>query len=121
MSSLQVTGTVTRIDQPVSRTHGDKTYTSQKFRIKTNEQYPNVFELEVREAKMNILANIHVGQDVTAHINLKGREWEKDGKGGVFMSMDCWKCDTSAQGIPAHTSTVHEGANAPQEPDQLPF
>lgn len=107
--SLELKGTVTRIDQPVTREYQGKNYTSQKLRIKTNEQYPQVYELEVREQKMNILNGLSIGMDITAHVNLKGREWDKDGKSGVFMSIDMWKCD-----IPStYTSTVHTGSNAP--------
>lgn len=120
MSSLQVTGQVTRIDQPTSREYGDKTYTSQKFRVKTAEQYANTYEMEVREAKMSILQPLAVGQNVTAHINLKGREWEKDGKGGVFLSLDCWKVDIE-QGAPVQTSGTYNPQQVEQDNQGLPF
>lgn len=118
-------GVITRIGAVEERPYQDKVYKSRKFRIKTQDQYPQVFEMEVPEAKMSMLDSYKEGDQVTAHINLRGREWAKDGKEGVFLSIQCWKLEKDGAG------TTSYGNGATQQdfynpvpngsPDNLPF
>lgn len=122
-----IKGLITRIGAVEERPYQDKVYKSRKFRVKTQEQYPQVFEMEVAEAKMSMLDSYKVNDQVIAHINLRGREWSKDGKDGVFMSMQCWKLERDGAGGTTYSNGAtpemfNDAKDVPNgEKDDLPF
>jgi hypothetical protein len=106
--SDQLKGVITKISPVEERPYNDKVYKSRKFRIKTQEQYPQVFEMEVAEAKMSMLDSYKEGDQVAAHINLRGREWSKGDKEGVFLSIQCWKLEKDGAGGTSYSANSNE-------------
>ena len=63
--------------------------------IKTDEQYPQILEVEFWNDKAEYLGILRQGEKVSVDVNLNGRLWEsRDGKQVVFMSLSGYKLET---------------------------
>lgn len=62
--------------------------------VKTEEQYPQILEVEFWNDKAELLGILRQGDQVSIDVNLNGRLWEsKDGKKVVFMSLSGYKIE----------------------------
>jgi len=49
-----------------------------------------------------MLDNLSIGQEVTAHVNLRGKEWKSPtGEVKYFNTIECWKLDVIGEVKPA--------------------
>lgn len=88
---MQITGKVHHIGgvEQVS----DK-FKKRSFVVTFGGQYPQYVQLETTQDKVSLLDSIQVGQEVTAHLNLRGRLWtDKEGKEKCFNTIEAWKID----------------------------
>jgi len=104
---ITVTGTILVIND--TNVVSDK-FKKREFVLEVPDgNYPQKLLIETINDRTNLLDKYHVGDELTAHINLRGRSFEKkDGSTGYFNSIECWK----AEGTPA---------NAPLAPEYTPF
>lgn len=72
-------------------------------------EYPQTIELQASGQKLNLFDNLKVGQEITAHVNLKGKEWN----GKVFHSFGVWKIEAGVTTQPAQEVATSK--------DDLPF
>lgn len=85
--------------------------------------YPNKVKVEMFGSKVANLANIAVGQTVTAHFNPSVKEWN----GNHYQSLGLWKFEDVQQSAPeqaqqeAVPSYVAEEINPEQTESSLPF
>lgn len=78
--------------------------------ITTDEQYPQFILIEFAQDKCDLLNGLQVGQQVTVHINLKGREWiNLQGEVKYFNQIQGWKID-KVNDIPVNAATNATGA-----------
>lgn len=69
--------------------------------IETEDKYPQVVEFQAAQDKCDLLNNIEIGQEVTIHFNLRGREWQnKEGVTKVFNTLDLWKVESGEPSQP---------------------
>ena len=86
-------------------------------------EYPNRVKVEMFGAKVANLANIAVGQAVTAHFNPSVNEWN----GNHYQSLGLWKFefDTAQQSAPAqqqeYVNPVEESQVVKEGESKLPF
>jgi hypothetical protein len=76
------------------KTFGDAGFKVVKFVVETtDEQYPQVLELQCTQDKAdNLLKYNKVGEVVDCSINLRGREWTNpQGEVKVFNTIEAWK------------------------------
>ena len=60
--------------------------------VVTNEQYPQTIPVQFVNDKCDAAQNIKEGVQITIDVNLRGKEYtNKEGKIGVFLSVDGWK------------------------------
>ena len=78
--------------------------------IETQEQYPQVINVQFAQDKADAAQSINVGSDITIDINIRGRKYtNKQGVEGVFNSIEAWRYEV-------------EGATTPaEENDGMPF
>jgi len=70
------------------------TFKKREFVVTTQEQFPQDIIMEVTQDKVSLLDGLQVGVEVTAHINLRGREWiNPKGEAQYFNTIQCWKLD----------------------------
>lgn len=88
---MQVQGKIKQVN--------DTEVVSDKFKkrtiwVTTEDQYPQTIELQLTQDKCDLANTLLVGQVVTAHINIRGREWTNpQGETKVFNTIECWKID----------------------------
>lgn len=73
--------------------YGDNNFKVVKWVVKTQEQYPQVLELQCTQDKAeNLIKFNKVGDIVDVSFNLRGREWtNKEGVISVFNTIEAWK------------------------------
>ena len=76
------------------KTFGDAGFQVAKFVVETtDEQYPQILELQCTQEKAeNLIKYNKVGDVVDCSINLRGREWTNpQGEVKVFNTIEAWK------------------------------
>lgn len=64
--------------------------------VTTEEQYPQFILIEFAQDKCDLLNSLNIGDSVTVHINLKGREWiNPQGEAKYFNQINGWKIETN--------------------------
>jgi hypothetical protein len=86
-----------------------------------SSQYPQHISFQLTQAKCELLDSFQVGQEITVHFNIRGREWvSPSGEVKYFNSLEAWKLEGSSNAMPpARNAAVNdEGSNIT---DDLPF
>ncbi len=105
-------------------------FTKREVVITTQEQYPQHLLVEFVQDKVQLLADLAVGEEVTVGINLRGREWQApDGTTKYFNSIQGWRLEKkSAQAlyddVPPPSVEDMGGTDftpSEEEMDDLPF
>jgi hypothetical protein len=81
---MELKGTIVKI--------GDIEHISDKFSkreivIKTADQYPQFISCQLTNKNIGLFDNKSVGEEVTAHINIRGREHN----GKYYNTIEIWK------------------------------
>jgi hypothetical protein len=91
---LIVTGAVVRVLEV--KTTGTNDFKSRGVHVKTEGQYPQTLEIQLNQGNVTLLDGLAPAQKVRITANLKGREYEKEGKPLVFNSILGWKIEKLA-------------------------
>ena len=109
------------------QTFGPNEFRKREVVVTTDEQYPQMIQVEFIQDKCGLLDNYAVGDEVKISINLRGREWiNPEGVAKYFNSIQGWKIQKLSQAAPTENlppvdqfqpaSDVSE-----TEADDLPF
>lgn len=91
---MEVLGKVKLINQTQQVTDS---YKKRELVVTTEEQYPQHILIEFAQDKCSLLDNIQINEDVTVHINLRGREWvNPQGETKYFNQIQGWKIDKNS-------------------------
>ena len=72
------------------------TFKKREFILETDEQYSQLVKLELVQDNCTKLDSLAIGQEVTAHFNVRGRKWtNKEGKDNYFISLNVWRIEAS--------------------------
>lgn len=104
---MQLTGTVKKVHE--TETKGNFTFRKLWITTDGNTPYPQTIELQCN--KPELLNSLQPGQEVTCHINLRGREWEKDGKVTVFHTLQVWKVEAAQATQPQYAQNIQAAGN----------
>ena len=91
---MEVTGKVKVVNdtQEVSAS-----FKKRELVVTTEEAYPQHILIEFAQDKCGLLDNIQINEDVTVHINLRGREWvNPQGETKYFNQIQGWKIDKNS-------------------------
>ena len=96
------------------------TFTKRSWVVTTSDQYPQEIALECHQDKTSLLDNFKVGDDVTASINLRGKEWiNPEGVAKYFNTIVSWRIEKLEVTTPQPLAPVDDLKDS--EPDDLPF
>lgn len=111
--STTLTGRIVKLfqEQQIS----DK-FKNRKVWIKTDDQYPQQYEIEFTQDKCGLLDSCNEGDEVEISINIRGRYWSKGDREGVMNQLQGWKIDVKSSG-----EVVSNTPATDNEPDDLPF
>ena len=116
---MQLTGTlkVKKEEQTVN----DR-FKKREFVITDNSsQYPQHISFQLTQDRCSLLDPVNVGDTITVHFNLRGREWTSpQGEIKYFNTLEAWKLDRNAQ-AGSQPAEQFENYSAPDEKDDLPF
>jgi single-strand DNA-binding protein len=67
-------------------------FKKREFVVETSDNYPQKIKMQFVNDKCYLGEKLIIGGEVTAYINLKGREYtKKDGGIDYILSAECWK------------------------------
>lgn len=89
--SIVVTGAVVRVLE--TKVTGANEFKSRAVHVKTEGQFVQTLEIQFNQGNVTLLDGLIAGQKVNITVNLKGREYEKEGKPLVFNSLVAWKIE----------------------------
>ena len=87
--------------------------------------YPQTIQFQLTQDRCALLDNANVGEEITVHFQLKGREWKNpQGETKFFNSLDVFKIEKSKAGTSsANVSepSLNNETLVPTPDDDLPF
>lgn len=101
-------------------------FQKREFVLETKSgQYDQTVLFQLTQDGVSLIDQYKVGDEVTAHFDLRGREWTspKDGTVRYFNTLSVWKLEGAAQAAPADLPPPPAANDAPivDETDDLPF
>jgi len=105
-----VRGTIKRITQLEKK--GE--FQFRKLILSTDDKYPQTVAIDFTQNNVGLLDVWNDGDQVEVFYNLRGREYERDGKIVYFTSVNGW----SVKGLEGEISSQ---VQAPDRDDDLPF
>lgn len=126
---MELQGTVKKVFETQTFASG---FQKREMILLTQEQYPQPISIEFLSEKINLLDNLHEGDNIKVGINIRGREWTNpQGEVKYFNSITGWRIekvtDTAhepVQAAPAAqpiATASNENPFADEEEDDLPF
>jgi len=110
--SNQVKGTVKMISQEI--------VVSEKFKkvdfvvTDNSSQYPQHIIFQCTNDKTSIVAGVKVGDELTVHFNLRGREWvSPQGEVKYFNTLEAWKVEGAQNAAPVAAAPQSAAQPAP--------
>jgi len=115
MANVQLIGLIKSIAETVQVTESFK---KRDFVLQTDNDtpYPQIVALQTSQDKCNLLDGFNVGDYVKVSVNIRGKEYEKDGKKNVFNTLDAWRFEK----IGANTQPVPQPQYAQPTPVAQP-
>jgi len=112
MSNMTKEGNIIAIDEIITFDSG---FTKREFVIKTTDDgdYPQDIKFELVKDKTALIDKYSVGDKITVHFNVRGREWNEK----YFVNLVAWKLE--GQAVSAGTTT--EPAMDAEVHDDIPF
>jgi hypothetical protein len=114
---MTIQGRVKQVGQ--TETVGANNFQKREIVVTTEEQYPQDVPIDFVKDKTTLLDNIHAGQSVTVHVNVRGREYN----GKHYVSLQGWKIESSGT-APAKSDPLPKTdgmGGTVQGGDDLPF
>ena len=106
-------GVIIAIDDTITFDSG---FTKREFVIKTTDDgdYPQDIKFELVKDKTALIDKYNVGDRVTVHLNIRGREWNEK----YFVNLVAWKLDGPEV---VATPAVATSQPAVEVNDDIPF
>lgn len=81
-------------------------FSKREFVILTDETYPQHVKFELVNDKTGLIDQFAINQEITVGFNVRGREWQKEGKPKqYFVSLNAWRIESEAA-APVQTNTA---------------
>lgn len=119
--SNQITGVIHKV---LNQENISEKFKKRSFVIKTQDQYPQMIICECTNDRISLLDAIKTGDSVTAHINIKGREYTNaQMEVKYFVTIDVWKIEKAQSGnsVTGEASNQRNNINQENESPNLPF
>ena len=117
---MTIKGTIKRIG--ATQTVSDGKFSKRELILTTTDQYPQIVSIELQQKACSLADSLSVGQDIEAHINIRGREWTSpQGEVKVFNTIACWKIDSNPFTQTEDPQASYSKPSAPINDNDLPF
>ena len=130
--SYELTGKLIAKYDTVQRT---ETFKVREFAVEKTDEIngrtiTNYVKFQCIQDKTTIIDRVNIGDEIKVYFNIKGTNWEKDGKTNYFTNLDAWRIEQLLKpgtGVEAKTDNefiepldTFSGAT-PDAVDDLPF
>ena len=112
--SYTTEGRIIVIEEPQSFASG---FTKREFVIETDEKYPQQVKFECVKDGVAMLDGRKIGDPVTVHFNLRGREYN----GRYFVNLHCYKIECDSVANMDDDAPPEADAKAEVDEDECPF
>lgn len=123
MSEFQIKGRI--IAKNDTKSVGANNFQIREFVVEDNGQYPQKIPMQLVKDNVSMLDAYKVGDEVTCHCNVNGREYDKkDNSGkGYFLSLTVWRMEAGGgQQTPPSAPQAPAGLGGGEnKEDDLPF
>ena len=111
--SMTKEGVIIAIDETITFDSG---FTKREFVIKTTDDgdYPQELKFELVKDKTALIDKYNVGDKITVHLNIRGREWNEK----YFVNLAAWKLEAADA---VATPAVAASQSAVEVNDDIPF
>ena len=111
-NEIKKEGNIIAIDDIITFDSG---FTKREFVIKTTDdgEYPQDIKFELVKDKTALVDKYNVGDKVTVHFNIRGREWNEK----YFVNLVAWRLEGQATA----TATPAPVAASETEEEEIPF
>ncbi len=109
---MELQGTVKKVFETQTFASG---FQKREMILLTQEQYPQPISIEFLSDKINLLDNLHEGENIKVGINIRGREWTNpQGEVKYFNSITGWRVEkaTDSPSEPVHATPAAQPAAA---------
>lgn len=101
---MEIKGILKHIGKQQSKVWEGKTYTTQKILVlvDANDKYPQTIPIEVNAKLQDQTDSWTVGNEVTVHVNMRGKEYHNKttGEPDAFLTLSAWKVETVVKAVP---------------------
>jgi len=117
---MTIKGQIKRIG--ATQTVSDGKFSKRELILTTADQYPQIVSIELQQKSCALADDLKVGQDIEAHINIRGREWTSpQGEVKVFNTIACWKVDSNPFTQTEDTQVEYKSTATQTDFQDLPF
>lgn len=106
---MEVIGRIKNIGQV--QEFGENGFRKREVVVVTQEQYPQPIMIEFTQMNCELLDNFFVGDEVIVGINIRGREYMKDGVTKYFNVIQGWRISKKVE---VDNNVVSQNQNIPQ-------
>jgi hypothetical protein len=111
MSEFKISGRLYKIGEVQKVTDS---FSVQKFRIETDDQYPQKIEFQAVNDRCVIIEPYRIGDLITVHFDVRGRDWSKGDREGNATNLNAWKIERVGGEQPAQQAqSAPQAAPAP--------
>ncbi len=96
-------------------------FKKREFVIKTEDKYPQFIKMQLINDKCGLIDPVNVGDDLTAQINIGGREYVKDGITNYFNSIEAWKIESKVVESATYVPQPQPDLPVDEDNTDLPF
>lgn len=99
-------------------------FKKREFVLTDNAQsYPQTILFQLTQDRCSLIENDKIGDEVTVHFLLKGREWKNpQGEVKFFNSLDVFRVESKGStSAPSQDSSFNNESLVPRPDDDLPF
>lgn len=87
-------------------------FQKREFVIETNDQYPQLLQIELQGQNCDLIDAYKVSQEVSCALNLRGRMWTNpQGEEKYFNTIVCWKIQPSNAPVGGNANTATTKTN----------
>jgi len=115
--SFKLQGTLYRIF-PTEQVNDN--FSKRNFVLEVAGEYPQKIQFQAIKERCDLLDSYTIGDEVTVHFDIQGKEFTKDGKTNFFNNLNAWKLEVNATPKNAKDEPLTKVADLPKSAEMPP-
>ena len=115
--SFSIKGTMYRIF-PTEQVNDN--FTKRNFVLEVPGDYPQKIQFQTIKERCDLLDSYGIGDEVTVHFDIQGKEFTKDNKTNFFNNLNAWKLEGNATPKSQSGKSMTKVSDLPQSAEMPP-